>query len=204
MQKRFIVLVIICGLCLGGASARSLTDFSIDVLGDYTYSGDGDYFSGMGKAESWQVGGGISFRTWLFFLDFHVLANTSYTDASTKLSLIPMLGLSVPLSSVSNLEFGFGPSMQMLVPKKSDSNSSFSYLVAGVEKDSVDFWQFFSQSPLYWKMGITMNIGNFSFHTAYRCPTSVSFATMAENHSVKDYFQTGDGSLDLMVSFSLY
>lgn len=208
MGKRcfLVILTLVVSLSFASASSQSLSNVSLDALCAYHYTGDGDYFKGMGNASSWRFGGGVSLRLWWVDFSFLALSDSSYSDADTLLTLLPTLGLSIPLSSVADLEVGFGPGMGLLLPKQSSSGDVFSFLLNGdTMVTSVDFATLFTQSLLYWKAGVALKIGNFGVHLAYLCPTAVTFASMmAGNTKVGDYFQTSDGLLGLSLSFDLY
>ncbi|MCH3908400.1 MAG: hypothetical protein LKE39_06410 [Sphaerochaeta sp.] len=202
--KRLFSIMLLCLLC-GAVGARSLSTASLQVVGGYLYPGDGGYGAGMQSFDNWHIGGGMAFRFSLMTVEASFLP-FSYSDDESKLLILMMPGVSIPLSVVSNLEFGFGPSLGMLVPTKSESDSAFRYELAdgSVVDSSTSFGSLLMHSRMYWKIGLSAQVGNFGFHAGYLCPTNLSLSTLRSSPSISDFFRTSEGMLTFALSLDIY
>lgn len=202
MKLGTVCLLLVCSMALG---ARSVSNLSLGGIGAYHFPGSGDYFSQMQSVDNWQVGGSLSFRLSVVQLEVMFLPS-SYDDATTQLSTLMLAGVSIPLSSVSSLEFGMGPAIKILIPKSGNDDSSLSYLLedGSIASSSTDFGTLFTCSQLFWKAGLSVKLGNFGLHTSYLCPTDLTFHSLFSQPKAQDFFLFDEGSLCVALTFDLY
>lgn len=205
MKKNLIVIIFALALVMESTYARSMANLSIDTVGAYSYSGDGGYFSGMSSVDNWRFGFGSTFRFFSMTLET-VLMKFPYSTEKDQLAILCLPGLSLSLSSLTAFELGFGPSLGLLVPKSGNSESDYQYVLAdgSVEDSDASFSDLFMKSRLFWKFGLSAQVGNFALHGGYMCPAAVSFSTLSEVKKASDLFQTDEGMLFASMSFDLY
>lgn|GEM_PF-993241 len=202
-RKRLFIVLLLC-IASGALGARPLSTASLNVVGGYAYDGSDDYFAGMGSFEHWHIGGGLSARFSLLTADIMFLPS-GYSDDENKLGIMMMPGLSIPLSVVSNLEIGFGPSIGLLIPKTSTTDSKFQYEMAdgSIRESGTSFSTLFMQSTLYWKVAISAQLGDFGFHVGYLSPTELSLETIKDIQP-SSFFLSEGGMLMLALSLDIY